>query len=317
MKLSANIRPGSLSSYAVATGMVAVAALIEWGLRLAAPGVVPFAAFFPAVLFSTLIGGVGAGIFSAFLGGVISWWAFLPPLMSFRLQGSAEQISLALYFIAALFLLWGGEHYRRLTGKLRDEENKLRDEEKLRKLAVDELAHRLKNKIATIQSIAFIRLREYPEVRKELGACLASLAATDELILDSQGRGASLRAILSAEVSPYDASRVSLSGPDVVLPPKLALTVALLVHELATNAAKYGSFSTPAGRLTVQWSIGAGDKLQVKWRESGGPPVHMPTRSGFGSKLFSRALEPFEGTVKADFFKSGLVCVFTAQVSEL
>jgi two-component sensor histidine kinase len=303
-------RAGSPLSYAAAIAMTAFAMLIEWGLRQIAPGVVPFAAFFPVILFSTLIGGIGAGVLSACIGGAVSWWAFLPPEMSFHLQSAAEQISLALYFLAALFLIWGGEHYRRLTKKLTDEEG-------LRQLAVAELAHRLKNKIATIQSIIFIRLREYPEVQHELGACLASLAATDELILGSQGRGADLRAILSAEILPYDESRVSLNGPEVFLPPKLALTMALLLHELATNAAKYGSFSTPAGRVSVEWSVASGNKLRVAWRESDGPAVQAPTRSGFGSRLFRHALEPFGGSVKADFSISGLVCVFTVTVPDV
>ena len=114
------VSPGSLSAYAIATGLVAVAALIEWCLQLVAEGVMPFVTFFPAVLFATLIGGTGPGTFAVCLSMIIGWWAFLPVRMSFELLGLSEQINLICYGLAAIFLVWGGEHYRRLTGKLAD-----------------------------------------------------------------------------------------------------------------------------------------------------------------------------------------------------
>ena len=98
-----------------------------------------------------------------------------------------------------------------------------------------------------------------------------------------------------------------MTGPDCLLSPRLALTMALLVHELATNAAKYGALSSSAGKLAIDWTL-SDTRLKLDWRESGGPPVSPPTHRGFGTRLFLRALEQFSGKVEATFAPSGLVC---------
>jgi two-component sensor histidine kinase len=183
---------------------------------------------------------------------------------------------------------------------------RLQVEENLRKLAVEELAHRLKNKIATIQSIISFQLRDSPQTRDDIIGRLIALSATDDLILKAQGQGAHIREIVAAELGPHDLSRVSMAGPDVLLPPKLALTIALLTHELATNAAKHGALSCEAGRLIVSWSL-SGDQLSLEWRESNGPTVASPLHQGFGMKLLSRALDQFDGTVRTTFEPPGLI----------
>jgi hypothetical protein len=104
-------------------------------------------------LLAALIGGIGAGILAAMAGGTIGWWAFMAPPMAFFPLKPGQLISLRAYFIACLILVWAAEHYRRVT-------KRLEDEQKFRELAVEELAHRLKNKVATIQSIVSLRLRE-------------------------------------------------------------------------------------------------------------------------------------------------------------
>jgi two-component sensor histidine kinase len=174
-------------------------------------------------------------------------------------------------------------------------------------LVVEELAHRLKNKIATIQSIISYRLREQPALRDDIVARLVSLSATDDLIITAHGRGASIRDILSAELRPYELSRISLDGPDILLPPNLALVMTLLVHELATNAVKYGALSCPAGKLSIYWSL-LNRNVSIDWRESGGPTVGSPSHRGFGSQLLSSALDQFNGSVETTFEKDGLIC---------
>jgi two-component sensor histidine kinase len=191
----------------------------------------------------------------------------------------------------------------------------LEDEEKFRELTVDELAHRLKNKLATIQSIISFQLRDDPQIRDAILRRLTALSATDDLIMATQGEGARLRDILSTEFAPYDVSRVSRDGPDVLLPPKLALIMALLVHELATNAAKYGALSSSAGKLSIRWLF-ADALLDIEWRESGGPAVIAPTHRGFGTRLLSRALEQFGGNVNANFATTGLICKLSLVLQE-
>lgn len=294
------ISPGSAEAYVFATICVVIASLLRWGLGVLSPDILPFPTYYPAILFAALVGGTGPGVFAAMLGGVIGWWAFMPPHYTFLPLTTGQQMSLLMYLFAALLIVWGADHYRRLA-------KRMADEEALRKLSVQELSHRLKNKLATIQAIIRLRLREYPQVSNELITSLDALSATDELIMATQGQGARIGDIISAEVGPYEASRVAMDGPDVLLPPKLALMMALLVHELATNAAKYGALSRSTGKLSIRWSL-ADSRLDLEWRESGGPVVTAPTRRGFGTRLFLRGLEQFGGTVEADFATTGLVC---------
>jgi two-component sensor histidine kinase len=114
-------------------------------------------------------------------------------------------------------------------------------------------------------------------------------------------------------LAPYELSRTSLHGPNFYLPPRFALTMALIVHELTTNAAKYGALSTATGRLSIVWSLENG-RLNLEWRECGGPPVAAPTDYGFGRRLLARALEQFAGTVEMNFEKTGLVCKMRATI---
>jgi len=147
----------------------------------------------PQFFFATYVGGAGVGSFATVLGAVIAWWAF-PRFAFFPLTPGVETKLLTFLFASAL-IIWGADHYRRLR-------RRLEDEEKFRKLAVEELAHRLKNKIATIQSIISFRLRRHPQARDEIMGSLIALSATDDLILKTQGHGACIRDILSAELAP-------------------------------------------------------------------------------------------------------------------
>ena len=189
-------------------------------------------------------------------------------------------------------------------------EKSLGDEEELRNLAVMEFGHRLKNKVATIRSIIAYQLRDQEAVRDIILQRIGALSSADALIEAAQGRGALIEDMINTELGPYDISRATIAGPQIVLPAKLALMLALTFHELATNAAKYGALSRPSGRVSCVWSV-VGSKLMLEWRESGGPAVAIPTRKGFGTRLLSRALGQFGGTVDANFAATGLVCTIS------
>ena len=194
-----------------------------------------------------------------------------------------------------------------VADNMREAANRLETEEKFRKRTVEELAHRLRNKVATIQAIVGYELRDLPEARDSVFERLTALAATDELIIAAQGKGASLAEIVKTELAPYEGSRVSCSGPEIFLEPKLALTMALVLHELATNASKYGAMSVVSGKLAVRWSI-ADNRLNIEWRETGGPLVVKPERRGFGSRLVTGVLASFGGKFDTQFEPTGLVC---------
>ena len=264
--------PGSTEAYAFAIFCIALATLVRAGLGFLGEDVFTFAGYYPAVLFATYVGGATVAGFSALLGGAVAWWAFIPPRFGFFPLTPGLETKLLAYLFACSLIIWGADRYRRLM-------KRLEDEEELRKLAVGELAHRLKNKIATIQSVISSKLRDDPQTRDPILSLLNSLSATDDLIMATQGKGANIRDIFNAEVGPYDISRVSMQGPDVLLPPKLAMTIALVVHELATNAAKYGALAGPVDKLAIGRSV-SDRKMHIDWHESDGPLVAPLTHSG-------------------------------------
>jgi two-component sensor histidine kinase len=202
--------------------------------------------------------------------------------------------------MAALGIAWGADYTRRLASRLRTEEG-------LRVLAVQELGHRLKNKIVTIQAILSMRLQGYPEIQREIQGALVALARADDILTGSPETKADFASIVRAEMGPYGFDRVEIEGPNVSLPPQLALIMALLIHELATNAAKHGAFSNDRGHVAIDWTLNA-RRLEITWRESGGPTVTPPVTRGFGTKLFSRSLQHFGGAAQAEFAPSGLIC---------
>jgi two-component system CheB/CheR fusion protein len=148
------------------------------------------------------------------------------------------------------------------------------------------------------------------------------------LLTEPAGRGhASLRDLVTTELEPYnrDGRNISISGVDVALMPKPGLSLAMAIHELASNAAKYGALSTPAGQLAVSWTVGhlSGDMLSFLWVESGGPPLAgPPAQRGFGSTLIERTLtHELDAVVNREFLPSGLRCTIniplTAETGEV
>lgn len=242
-----DIAPGAFKAYGFAMLLVAAAAVLCRGLEFVTLKLQTVTTFFPAVLFAALVGGAGPGIFAAVLSGSVWWLNFLSPFSTRLPLTVGDELNLITFIIASALVVWATDHYRRVT-------KRLRDEERFRRLVVDELAHRLKNKVATIQSFIVFRLRNHPDVRDETIRSLSALTATDDLISSSQGHGADIRNMLSAELSPYDPSRISMKRKNLLLHAKLALTFAWLLHELATNAAKYGA---PSVRRAACFRMGA------------------------------------------------------------
>ncbi|MBT3071918.1 PAS domain S-box protein [Rhodomicrobium sp. Az07] len=201
----------------------------------------------------------------------------------------------------------------------RDVSERVRSERQ-RDLLMKELDHRTKNTLSTVLAISRETARHVttlPEFGAAFQARILALSKTHNLLTESHWEGASLRRIFAAELSPYDRAgdepRFALDGETVNLTPAQALMLGMAVHELTTNAAKYGALSTQSGRVDVTWSVdrsGAEEVARIRWVESGGPPVTPPTRSGFGSHLIERGLS-FEtgGEVRLEFAPTGLLCV--------
>ena len=186
------------------------------------------------------------------------------------------------------------------------------------RLLLDELNHRVMNTLATVQSLVIqtFRTTETREAFRDafLGRVHA-LAATHNLLSQRAWLGASLEDILMAEIAPYRgpaADRVNVAGERVLCPPKMALALGMAFHELASNAAKYGALLTPNGRIEVRWhATGPHDarRLQLEWRETGGPSVLAPQHRGFGALLIERILRhELGGWAMLGFEPSGLHC---------
>jgi two-component sensor histidine kinase len=310
------IAPHSLTAYLLATALVVLATFLRFAFVPFGSDVLPFVTFFPAILFAAFIGGFGPGLFAAVLGGLIGWWGFIPPFYGFFPLTPGAVVGLVAYALTSFLIVLGADHHRSLVGKLRAEEG-------FRQMVVDELGHRLKNKVATIQSIIGYQLRDNPQLRDIISRRLAALSATDDLIMAAQGKGAAIEEIVVTELAPYERERTRIEGPSIMLHPRLALSLALIVHELATNAAKHGALSSPSGHVSIQWKLSSepADKdprtttLSVEWRESGGPRVTTPAVRGFGLRLLAIALDQFNGSAQPAFEPAGFVCRMTVPLS--
>jgi len=296
------LKPGSPVALLFAAACVGAAVLMQ-ALFGFDPNFAVFAPYYAAILVATVVAGWSAGALAALLGLIALLWFFVPSRFLLNLLSWREIADVVLYLIASATIVGIAEDYRRLVRRLREEEH-------YRRLVVDELRHRIANKSATLDAIIGYELRDDKKALEKISGRLRAVAATDELIVNSNEQGAHIGDILKAELEPYDAARVCFQGSPILLPPRLAVTLALVFHELATNAAKYGALSVPKGQLLISWKI-SGDTVNIDWIESGGPPVEAPSRQGFGGKLFQRALNPYHGRVQRKFERSGLKCNIT------
>jgi PAS domain S-box-containing protein len=205
----------------------------------------------------------------------------------------------------------------RVVGAQYDITERKRHEEHQR-LLIDELNHRVKNTLAIVQGIAQQTFKGVdPQARAAFEGRLAALAAAHNILTRENWEAASIRQIVDDTLAPHGSRGrgwLRVEGPDLRLPPKTAVSLALAFHELATNAVKYGALSTPDGQVNLGWRNGDG-RLHLTWREEGGPPVSPPASRGFGTRMIERGLSAeLGGTVSVDFRPDGLVCTIDAPV---
>ena len=185
------------------------------------------------------------------------------------------------------------------------------------KLMIDELNHRVKNTLATVQSIAIQTARSNTDpagFAETFQSRIMALSHTHNLLTQSHWEGADLRAILEHETEAYGPTRISLNGPPVSLEPAVVLSLGMIFHELATNAAKYGALHTADGRVLIDWGLAdqRDRKLKLIWREIGGPKVTVPDRRGFGSRLIERNIRhDLAGEIDLVYAPEGLIAELT------
>ncbi len=185
-----------------------------------------------------------------------------------------------------------------------------------------EVDHRSKNMLAVIQAmVRFTRAESIKEFTDAVEGRVAALSRAHSLLSDSRWRGADMRTLVREELAPFwlqEKGRASFDGPPVALVPAAAQSMAIMIHELATNAVKYGAFAAPKGSVRVDWLLDADGWLRLCWTEADGPPVARPSRHGFGLEVIERTVvDQFDGEAHFDWRPEGLTCTLSIPADQL
>lgn len=179
------------------------------------------------------------------------------------------------------------------------------------KRLADELRHRVKNTVAVVQSIARLTLGADASTAQAFHARLDALARAHSVLTEAGRTALSTRSVIESALEPFkarDPDTVRLSGPELMLDSQTASTLTLMLHELATNAAKYGALSVPGAHVEVTWTAAGPGRLGLIWQEIDGPAVHSPTRRGFGTLMIERSATHSGGVAMLEFLPAGVLC---------
>jgi len=250
----------------------------------------------------------GTPLLTAFSRSAESGWAVAIGIPREQLYEPAQRTLIVALILGGVIMLVGVAFASRLATQLARAEGH-------REMLINELNHRVKNTLAAVQSIVARGLKDAPspaEARKTIDARLMALSRAHNTLSSRNWESAELTDIATAVFEPYavaGASRIALHGPRVTLKPRIAIPLAMILNELVTNAVKYGALSSAAGKVDISWTPIDGQRLRLNWKESGGPPVQPPTRSGFGTQFIERAAaSELNGAYTASYQPEGLSC---------
>ena len=199
----------------------------------------------------------------------------------------------------------------------RDVTEQKRNQEQIATLA-REAEHRSKNLLANVQAMVNLSQADaVGDLKKAIEGRIQALANVHSLFVATRWIGAELSTIAEQELAPYSGTgkhRVRIDGPQVLLEPNAAQAIAVTLHELATNAGKYGALSMADGQIELIWSHEADGRLRLRWSENGGPAVNAPTRKGFGGRIMEQMIGQLKGKTRFDWHAQGLVCEITLRV---
>lgn len=271
-------------------------------LRLTLNGVIdlgqaPFAAYYPATLLAALWGGSRAGVLSVFLAAVLGEYFFVPPLYGIEIDSLSEWLSLLLFVVSALLIVAVAHAYRFTLTELN------------RALAARELlgkeqAHRVRNLVAVAQAIVSNTLGRSQDAGV-INTRLTALLGNNEDLSNEDHAPSDLEHTLKKALSPFETKQIAFEGSGAIVDGQIGRSIALIVHELATNAVKYGSLSAASGSARVAWQS-ENDCIRLSWNESGGPPATVPERKGFGIRFLEQLVHQRNGTITFSFTQKGL-----------
>jgi len=292
---------------AIGIAAAAIAVAIRYSLRLPSETLPSFTVVI-AVCLVTLGAGVIGGVATMAVGGLLTWYFIMPPTHSFRLDGP-NAYSLAGYFGVTSVIICTSQLYRR-SEQIRQAAalSLARQEAEHQHLFAREISHRLKNAMAIVQALARQTFdQDAPEVAKFDGRLRALADAHSLLNEHIKQPTASVLEIVTAAMAPFGSQdRIRLGGPMLTLPAQQVVSLALALHELGTNAVKYGALSKTGGWISIDLDM-FDQGLALEWKEHDGPPVSQPTSSGFGLRLLQRNAMGAQLEFEAD----GLRCTMT------
>jgi two-component sensor histidine kinase len=195
--------------------------------------------------------------------------------------------------------------------------------DRLQKLILEELHHRIKNTLATVGAIASQSLRNASSTQHAQQAIegrLLALGRAHDLLLQARWSSADLRNIVRGAIEPFDnpdLAKFSIEGPDVQIASGAVIAIAMTLNELCTNTTKFGALSIPSGRVAIGWLVDEAKRVQFIWKEHGGPTVHAPTRKSFGTRLIETLGRQLKGIVKLSYEPTGLVYALDVPLASL
>jgi two-component sensor histidine kinase len=289
-----------LRNFSLALLILAAAVPLRIALDQLVPERLPFITFFPAVLLTALLCGLWPAIVVLVLSGLIgTWWASPAEggVLLFRLS------SFGLFLIVGAGLVAIAHYLTAILTRVKEQDEQLA-------LINRELKHRIKNLFALTNSICLQTIKtgsSLDQMAKAVSGRIGAVAAAQDLLSVSASEGSDLRALVEALVAPLapDKARLEIRGAAIKLPADATTPFALILHELATNAIKYGAWLAGRGKVSIEWSVEAGE-LHFRWREHDGLNIAPAVREGLGSVLIKRGLN--HATVSHDIKPDGLEC---------
>lgn len=299
LQISKELREHRLLSYGVPFLTIGVATAVQWLAYDEYNGTM-FLTIYPAVIVTALIGGLGPGFLAAVLAGISQWSLFIPDFRWLAVASYACDATLCLMLIALV--------NRTLDGLLANVEQE-KQANQYQCLLAKELHHRMQNVFAVIQAVIHFSLSgegpiEKSAIKQRLIGRLQSMSAANRAIIDSMEHGVRLMDLINSEIRGLE-SRFDISGAaELMLAPQMTQNLALILHELVTNALKYGALSVAHGRVTLQldWTSSI---LTVHWQEHRGAPALPPSASGFGGHILGSFARSFCQEVDSRYANNG------------